>query len=96
MADFEDKKVTRRSVLKGAALLAGVAAGPALLVSREAQAAKASKAAMMYQDHPKNGQDCSKCVQFIPGASASAMGTCKVVAGKISPKGYCIAFTPKS
>ncbi|MGA7802158.1 MAG: twin-arginine translocation signal domain-containing protein [Gammaproteobacteria bacterium] len=96
MADFQDKKLSRRSVLKGAAMLAGAAAGSTLLVGNEALAAKAPKAAMQYQDHPKGGNDCSKCMQFIPGGSPKADGTCKVVAGSISPRGYCLAFTPKS
>jgi hypothetical protein len=34
-------------------------------------------------------------MQFIPGATPKANGTCKVVEGVISPHGYCIAFTPK-
>jgi len=96
MADFKDKKLSRRSILKGAAALAGAAAGSAVLATNQAFAAKAPKAAMQYQDHPKAGNDCSKCMQFIPGSSATAMGTCKVVAGSISPHGYCLAFTPKS
>ena len=51
---------------------------------------------MQYQDHPKGDQDCSTCLQFIPGKSASAMGQCNVVAGPISPKGWCIAYAKKS
>lgn len=34
-------------------------------------------------------------MQFIPGES-SANGTCKIVEGSISPKGWCMNFTPKS
>ena len=50
---------------------------------------------MQYQDHPKGNQQCSNCLQFIPGKSATAMGECKVVAGPISPKGWCIAYVKK-
>ena len=91
MADDRRKQISRRTVLKGAALLAGLAAIP---VTAEA-AGTASKSSMQYQDHPKGNQECSNCLQFIPGKSASAMGQCNVVAGAISPKGWCIAYAKK-
>ncbi len=96
MTDSFNKKVSRRSLLKGAALLAGVAAVPALLASKEALAAKASKASMQYRDKPNGSKECAGCMQFIPGKSKAANGTCKVVAGPISPHGYCIAWAPKA
>jgi len=82
----------RRVLLLSAAGLAGLA----VLPQRSQAQAKASKAVMQYQEHPKNNQDCAGCIQFVPGKSATAMGTCKVVEGEISPKGWCIAFAPKS
>ncbi len=96
MTDSSDKKVSRRSLLKGAALVAGAAAVPGLLVTKAAQAAKVPKSAMQYRDHPNGNKECRLCMQFIPGPSAKANGTCKVVAGSISPHGYCIAFAPKA
>ncbi len=92
MADDRRKRISRRSVLKGAAILAGLAAIP---LGVEA-AGSVSKAAMQYQDHPKGDQECSNCLQFIPGKSASATGQCKIVAGPISPKGWCIAYAKKA
>lgn len=91
MADDRSKQMNRRAVLKGAMLLAGLAAIPLTVEA----AGTASKASMQYQDHPKGNQECSTCLQFIPGKSASAMGQCKVVAGPISPKGWCIAYAKK-
>jgi hypothetical protein len=83
-------KFSRRSVLKSAIVLAGAAACAGLAPSREAWAqGKASKAAMKYQDHPNNDKKCSNCLQFVPPDS------CKVVEGKISPDGYCIAWVKK-
>ena len=41
------------------------------------------------------GKDCDDCIQFVPGPTSEAAGSCKVVAGSISPHGYCLAFTPK-
>lgn len=92
MSDF-DKKISRRSMLKGAALLAGATIGSTLLVGTAS--AKVPKSAMHYQDHPNAGNECSKCIQFIPGSSPTAMGTCKLVEGAISPHGYCLAFSQK-
>ncbi len=88
---------TRRSLLKKAAMyIAGVAALPLLASVRSARAAgKLTKAEVKYQDKGNAGKDCDDCIQFIPGASANAAGTCKAVEGIISPHGYCIAFTPK-
>jgi len=92
-----DAKISRRSLLvKVAALVASVAAIPALVKSGYAQAAgKAPKATMQYQDKPKGDQQCSTCIQFIPGATPTANGTCKVVEGAISPKGWCVAYVAK-
>ena len=83
---------TRRDVLKsGALLLGGVC-----VVGRARAQAKATKQAMQYQDQPKNGQECDKCMQWIPGSDPAAKGQCKVVEGPINPKGYCVAFVKKS
>jgi hypothetical protein len=59
-------------------------------------AAKLSKTAVKYQDEPKAGKDCDDCIQFVPGKTPAARGTCKVVEGDISLRGYCNAFTPKA
>ncbi len=95
MHNEASKGVTRRGVLRGMAAVAGVAAG-SLILGRQAQAGKASKAAMQYQDQPKNGQQCNGCSQYVEGSTASAMGTCKIVEGEISPQGWCVAYAPKS
>lgn len=92
MPDSESKRLARRKVLKGAALIAGLAAIP---VVAEA-AGTVSKAAMKYQDHPKGDQACSNCLQFVPGKTPQAMGECNVVAGPISPKGWCVAYVKKT
>lgn len=88
-----EKKISRRAVLKGAVTLAGATIGSSLLVNNAS--AKVPKAAMHYRDHPKNGDECSTCIQFIPGSSPTAMGTCKLVEGSISPHGYCVAYSRK-
>jgi len=45
---------------------------------------------VQYQQTPKDGQQCSLCVNWQPP------NACKVVAGTINPNGWCVAFAPKS
>jgi hypothetical protein len=84
---------TRRGVLIGAAVLTGL---PILAASEAAHAAGSTpKANVKFQNNPKGAQQCSKCNYFIPGASPTAPGQCKVVAGPIIPNGWCILFAAK-
>ena len=86
----DDPKLSRRSVLKQAVLLAGAGLTASVLPSRTAYAQqKASKAAMKYQDKPEGDKKCSNCLQFV------APDSCKVVEGTVSPNGYCLAFVKK-
>ncbi len=54
------------------------------------------KNVVRYQEVPKDGHDCLTCSQFIPGAAAGASGHCKVVAGDIDPRGWCMIWTAKT
>lgn len=84
---------TRRGVLVGAATLASL---PLLAQPLQAQAAgTVPKANAKYQDHPNGANMCGKCNYFLPGADAKAPGLCKLVAGPISPTGWCTLFAPK-
>ena len=64
-------------------------------LAKAAGAAKLAKADVQYRDRPNGGKDCDDCIQFVAGPTAKAEGSCKLVAGVISPHGYCLAFTPK-
>lgn len=88
---------SRRNLCRQGLVLAGgvVAAGLLLKDEAAAQSAKASQSAAMYQDHPHGQDECDRCTHFIPGKTASANGTCQVVDGSISPKGWCVMFAPK-
>lgn len=87
----------RRDIFKkGIAVTAGVITAGVMFRSRSAQAAKASKAVAMYQDKPHGRQQCDGCVHFVPGATPTADGTCKVVEGSINPKAWCVLFAPKA
>jgi len=86
----------RDALKKGAMVLAGAAAAGVVLRTQQAQAAKASQAVAMYQPKPHGQQECNRCVHFIPGKTATAIDTCQVVAGSISPHGWCVLFGPKA
>jgi hypothetical protein len=86
--------MTRRAFVAGSIVLPALAG--LMLAETTAARAKGSQAQFKYQKTPKNGHQCSQCSLFIPGSSATANGTCKVVDGSISPKGWCTAFSPKS
>jgi hypothetical protein len=67
-----------------------------LTAHAQADASKSSQASMHYQNTPYDGKQCSGCTFFLPGDSATANGSCKLVDGTIAPTGYCIAFSAKS
>lgn len=92
MDHHSQKPLTRQEVLKTLVVLPALAAG--LAATTAVADAKGTKAAFKYQDKPSGSHDCENCKLFIPGKTKSADGTCKVVAGSISPKGWCIAYTP--
>jgi anaerobic selenocysteine-containing dehydrogenase len=76
---------SRRVFLKGAAAAAVVAAGA---LRAEAQQ-KAPQKMVQYQEKPKGDQECDKCLHFV------APNSCKLVEGKINPKGWCALYAPK-
>jgi len=77
--------LSRRTALLRALLFAGLSAAG---LAHEAEAKVTQKAAG-YQDHPKQGHQCSGCSHF------HAPDSCDLVAGKISPNGWCRFFSPK-
>jgi hypothetical protein len=60
------------------------------VAARKARAAaKVSKSQADYQDTPRGGVRCDRCVQF------EAPAACKIVDGPVSPSGSCSFFAPK-
>lgn len=87
----------RRLFRQGAVIASGAALGGLMLeVKAPAQGGKVSKTVAKYQETPHGTQQCDGCMQYIPGKAASANGTCKIVEGSISPKGWCTFFTAKT
>lgn len=82
-------RITRGEVIS---LLAGlpVAVAATTAAASAADDSGGTKKQYKYQDHPGPKGKCSACALFKPPAS------CQVVKGKISPNGYCIAFSPKA
>lgn len=79
----------RRAALRG---LVGVGIGAAALAAGTRNAAAQEKLApniVQYQEQPKDGNECDKCVNWVEP------NQCKIVAGNINPKGWCVAFAPK-
>lgn len=89
---------SRRHLFRQGAVIAGGAALGGLMLKAKALAQEGteSKAMAKYQEKPHGSQECDVCMQYISGRTSSAAGTCKIVAGSISPKGWCMNFTPKS
>ena len=80
-------KTSRRGLMKAGAMLA--TAGLAAAGSARAQDQKIEQNLVQYQEMPKDGAECDKCVNWTPP------NACKIVAGTINPKGWCVAFAPK-
>ncbi|MBV8639165.1 MAG: high-potential iron-sulfur protein [Candidatus Eremiobacteraeota bacterium] len=79
---------TRADALKQIVLLPALAA--ALAGGALPAVAADNKKQFKYQDKPgKNGEKCSTCSLFKPPSS------CSVVTGKISPNGWCVAWSKK-
>ena len=82
---FGETGCSRRAILRSGALaLIGVG-----MSSRTEAQAKIAPNLVHYQAKPKGAQECDHCLHFVPPDA------CKMVAGKISPKGWCALFAPK-
>jgi hypothetical protein len=72
-------------------LLAASGAAAAFAGSRDAAAQiKISQAAAGYQEQPNGDKRCAVCTHFSPP------GKCQLIAGAISPQGWCRLFSPMS
>jgi hypothetical protein len=83
------RRMSRRAVLRSAALSLGAATATAV-VSQTAAQQKISRADAKYQATPKGDLHCDECVNFQPPNG------CKFVQGEISANGWCQLFVPKA
>ncbi len=80
---------SRRDMLRTGMMIAAGVTGAAIASIARAEDEKIAQELVQYQNEPKDGQKCNMCAQWVdPNA-------CKIVAGKISPNGYCVAYAPK-
>ena len=72
---------------------AAPAGSPATSVGSAAPAAtsKVSQTSVQYQAQPKGEQKCSGCLNFVAESN-----TCKLVAGQVSPEGWCSLWAKKA
>jgi hypothetical protein len=85
MIEDTEFRASRRAVL-----WTGVGALAATLIPARAGAqAKIPPKLVQYQEKPKGPQECDNCLQFV------APSSCKLVDGKINPKGWCQLYAPK-
>ena len=78
---------TRRIAIKtGLGAVAGIAG---VAATARAQDEKIAQNLVQYQENPKDGNECDGCVNWV------APNACKIVAGNINPKGWCVAYAPK-
>jgi hypothetical protein len=81
--------VCRRSLLKSVPVVAGAIISASAIPDSLFAQTKLTHEAAKYQDQPKDGQECSTCVQFEPPSS------CKTVEDPISPTGWCQLYVAK-
>jgi hypothetical protein len=84
MTEENGVKPTRRAVLG-----AGVAMLAALIPAGARAQTKIAQKLVQYQEKPKGPQECDNCLHFV------APSSCKMVEGKINPKGWCQLYAPK-
>jgi hypothetical protein len=56
--------------------------------------AKADKRDFFYQEKPKDGKSCESCRMF--SLATGGTGMCAIVDGNVSPKGWCLAYSPRA
>jgi hypothetical protein len=81
--------ISRRGLLRGAALVAGGGAALAVGASASATQMKVGQSAAHYQTTPKGNARCNNCSQWLPPTD------CKVVLSPVSPTGWCSLYVPK-
>jgi len=81
-------ETTRRQLIGRVVLMAG-ALGASLAAGRAAAATKLSHGDVGYQPKPQGKARCELCVNW------QAPDACKLVAGPISPSGWCGLFVPR-
>lgn len=91
---MDRSKLSRKEVLGKLIVLPALAA--AVVATPDLASAKSTQAAAKYQNHPSGKAECANCNFFVPGKTKTAAGQCQLVAGFVSPKGWCQFYAPKA
>ena len=88
------KRISRRTVIEGAAAIGGFGTGgwartAAAAEQETPEKDKISHAEAQYQQQPKGQQRCDICLQFQPP------NKCRIVKSPIAAKGWCQFFAAK-
>ena len=86
---FEDK-LSRRGLLGRVAAVAGIAGIAGACAENPPPPGKQSQAEAHYQLMPNGRQRCGVCANYLPPSE------CRIVAGPISPNGWCRNYTQRS
>ena len=81
---------SKKEAKSGSAAPAGSPA-PSAGSAAPAATSKVSPASVQYQAQPKGEQKCGSCLNFIAESN-----TCKLVAGQVSPEGWCSLWAKKA
>jgi hypothetical protein len=84
-----NRGLCRRSLLKSVPVIAGAIISTNAMAQSLVAQTKLTHEAAKYQDTPKDGQQCSGCVQFVAPAS------CNVVEDPVAASGWCQLFVAK-
>jgi len=88
---------SRRSCLVKLVQVASLVPLASLTINASAAKNDGLRKALTYQDTPKDGKQCSTCIQFVPGKTPAGKGGCKIMPGddEISPTGWCSGYVEK-
>lgn len=89
MTENSPKTSQRRAVLQAAGLAALAPAAAVLCPGQVRAQEKIAQSLVMYQATPNDGKRCDQCQHW------QAPNACAIVAGTISPSGWCGVFAPK-
>jgi hypothetical protein len=84
-----NRGLCRRSLLQSVPVIAGAIISTNAMAQSLVAQTKLTHEAAKYQDTPKDGQQCSGCVQFVAPAS------CNVVEDPVAASGWCQLFVAK-
>ena len=91
--DADSSSISRRALLVRSIAIASLSLAGAARADAAMPGGKASKADFFYQDRPKDGKSCSTCRLFLPADGGS--GACALLAGPISPTGWCMGYSAR-